>query len=326
MYIESLLSVQCVRVQSTDRVGVFFEEAPGAVAYAFDATHPEALASTLKNSSAPYQEGEEVTFDPLTFPYDFSVVAYVDTDLSGVPDDADRPDCPKGLLIPDYIKATLPPTTTTTPPTGAPGATGPAGPRGPPGPKGDPGKYGATGATGPAGKDGKDGKDGMDGKDGKDGPVGPPGPPGSAGNSTNSLFGSDPLPKPAVNSQLSNPWMTLAPLIWLAVLTLIVLIVIIIVIQGQRKREEDKRRHESMNGGNGIYVQPTSLENVANIDGRRDRLQSSKSDAPEPQWISGMREESESQFSHDTIQKNDVKSPHYIDMTSIQDNSEIHNY
>ena len=40
----------------------------------------------------------------------------------------DTPPCPKGLMIPDHVPASLPSTTPPPPPTGKPGATGATGP------------------------------------------------------------------------------------------------------------------------------------------------------------------------------------------------------
>ena len=77
-YIEGLLSYECTKVFAGDRVGVYLEETPGAVAYTFDALSPTALGHTLANSSNTVPIGDSVVFDSLTFPYDFSIAAYVD--------------------------------------------------------------------------------------------------------------------------------------------------------------------------------------------------------------------------------------------------------
>ena len=78
------------------------------------------------------------------FPYDFSVVAHIDTWLSEydeLPANGDIIDvkCPKGLLIPTYIPPVLP-RTTPVPVFGDTGATGP---------RGLEGERGPQGATGP---------------------------------------------------------------------------------------------------------------------------------------------------------------------------------
>ena len=66
----------CFRVENGDRLGLHFEEIPGAVAYTFNATKPVAYGKHI-NSSTPV--GEIEGFSTLTFPYSFSVAAYIDT-------------------------------------------------------------------------------------------------------------------------------------------------------------------------------------------------------------------------------------------------------
>ncbi len=77
-YIEGLLAYECTKVFPGDRFGVYLEETPGAVAYTFDALSPTALGHTLANISNTVPIGDSVVFDSLTFPYDFSIAAYVD--------------------------------------------------------------------------------------------------------------------------------------------------------------------------------------------------------------------------------------------------------
>lgn len=62
-----------------DRLGVAMEKVPGAIAYTFDASSPMALGYTATNVSNPTSLGQDVLFASLTFPYDFSMSAYVDT-------------------------------------------------------------------------------------------------------------------------------------------------------------------------------------------------------------------------------------------------------
>ena len=66
-----------MRVRHGDRLGVYLEEAPGAVAYSFDSSNPMALGHTVRNLSDPVKVNERVRFDPLTFPYDFNMAAYI---------------------------------------------------------------------------------------------------------------------------------------------------------------------------------------------------------------------------------------------------------
>jgi len=79
VYIAAKLTNKCVRVHSGDRMGVYFEEGPGAVAYTFNGINPMALAHQRPNRTVPAEIGEIVEFDGLTFPYDFSMAAYIDT-------------------------------------------------------------------------------------------------------------------------------------------------------------------------------------------------------------------------------------------------------
>ena len=97
IYISSLCK-PCVRVQSTDRMGIFFEESPGAVAYSFDSGMSASL-SELADDGKPNKVGDTVRFDDIIFPYDFSIVAYVHSSPRTVSGGIDRPDCPKDLPI-----------------------------------------------------------------------------------------------------------------------------------------------------------------------------------------------------------------------------------
>lgn len=78
IYIEAKF-YPCARTENGDRMGVFMEEAPGAVAYTFDASSPKALGHSLKDLNDPTPVGTVINFDTLTFPYDFSVAAYIHT-------------------------------------------------------------------------------------------------------------------------------------------------------------------------------------------------------------------------------------------------------
>ena len=78
MYIESKLVQRCVQVHQGDRLGIYLEEAPGAVAYFFDSTKPDALGHTVRNKDN-LKLNVTVGFDILKFPYDFSLSAYIYT-------------------------------------------------------------------------------------------------------------------------------------------------------------------------------------------------------------------------------------------------------
>ena len=79
VYIEGLLAYNCPRVQPGDRLGIYLEESPGSVAYSFEPSNPMTLGFTNTNLSRPIRPGEKAMFESLTFPYFFSVVAFIDT-------------------------------------------------------------------------------------------------------------------------------------------------------------------------------------------------------------------------------------------------------
>ncbi len=189
LYIISRLTEPCIRVRSGDRLGVYFEESPGAISYRFNDQTPNAFAHTRENHTDPYGTREVVRFDSLVFPYDFSAAAHIDSFLDYYNDtdpDADYVPCPPELKIPDYNTSVVL-TTTPEPITGAPGATGPPGPRGPTGRQGPAGQMGATGPQGPQGEMGEPGVNGTAGATGPTGEVGatgmtgPDGPEGATG-------------------------------------------------------------------------------------------------------------------------------------------------
>ena len=258
-------------MKQNDRLGVYLEEAPGAVSYIFDASSPTALNHRLDNDTATYNSGDVYAFDALVFPYDFAVAAYIDVDPShyaNTDPDADFVDCHRGVLIPDYVDLGVMTTTTTPPPTGAPGATGPRGVMGATGPQGEAGEVGApgaegpmgvtgsmgaTGATGSAGKDGADGSPGVNGVDGAAGPRGPKGEKGETGNmgpagtpgkiiyvtnGSHPIEGLNPvLPGSRPSSIFTTETMSMSYLIWLIILSVaIVVLVIVIAIVATRKR------------------------------------------------------------------------------------------
>jgi hypothetical protein len=210
VYIESKLTQPCLRVKQGDRLGVFTEEAPGSVAYKFDSSSPMALAHNAGAMSQAIHLGDTVSFDTLSFPYDFSVAAYIDTDLSKYNPKEDFPACPKALLIPEYEIVTLPP---------MPPPTGPPGPAGPPGPMGPQGLPGLPGPKGPQG---------IQGKQGPAGPAGPPGPPGPKGEkgdpgASEPGEGGEWTGGAGVSKEesiLNDPWWVILILVWLLLVTL----------------------------------------------------------------------------------------------------------
>ena len=308
VYIESKLA-KCVRVRSGDRLGLYIEEAPGAVAYSFVSSGAQALLVT-QNASDPIQLKDVITIGKLNFPYVFSLSAYIDTNMSLYNNtDEDFPPCPAGLLIPPYGPVTLPPTT---PMTARPGATGPkgdagaqgeVGSTGETGPKGDVGDMGSTGergfvgytgprgfngsvgATGDQGPMGVNGSAGEKGDIGDNGEVGATGPRGPAGPT---VTVQDPNAAKSVDEDdgmFSDPDFVMALFIWLIILTVLLLIFIIVVavLYRRRRRRADQRQKT---GGNKIVYS--------------DRVQSHVYEN-DPKWISDMKEETETNYSNNTL-------------------------
>ena len=168
IYIASKLT-KCMRVQTGDRVGVYIEEAPGAIAYTFDGASPDALVHTQTNVTDPQPTAVDdvVEFGSLTFPYDFSVRAYFDTNMTLYDvTEGDFPTCPKGLIIPVQTVITLPPTTPAPPVTGKPGATGGEGRTGIQRERRRHGTAGSYGRTRGRGQDGETRRERRDGSGG----------------------------------------------------------------------------------------------------------------------------------------------------------------
>ena len=74
-------------VEKGDRLGVYLEEAPGAIAYKFMAKAALTLGYTVHNLSNPTAINDTIRFDSPIFPYLFSAAAYVDTGQSHVTTD-----------------------------------------------------------------------------------------------------------------------------------------------------------------------------------------------------------------------------------------------
>ena len=62
-----------------DRLGVAAEDAPSAISYYFDGDDPNTLTHPLRDGETFALVGDTVRFDALTFPYEYSVAAFVDT-------------------------------------------------------------------------------------------------------------------------------------------------------------------------------------------------------------------------------------------------------
>jgi len=64
-----------VRVRPGDRIGVYHINSGGALAYRLSG-HPNEKAETHPGSGT-INQGDEITFDSLPFPYVFAIAAYV---------------------------------------------------------------------------------------------------------------------------------------------------------------------------------------------------------------------------------------------------------
>ena len=116
VYIESKITLPCIHVLPGDRLGVFFEEVPTAVAYSFHPQPSEPMVFARPNNKTEFSLNDIAFFDSLMFPYDFSVIAHIDTMLSEYNDlpangNTMGINCSKGLLIPPYIPPVLSRTT-----------------------------------------------------------------------------------------------------------------------------------------------------------------------------------------------------------------------
>jgi heme exporter protein D len=285
-------STQCYHFRNNDRVGVYFDELPAAIPYVFNPNQANALSST-DNPPTPRSINDTAPFDTLQLPYDFSVVAYVDTvDGAYINDTREWVPCPVSPAVPaDPSAATNNTAGTAAPIKGDTGATGPAGDTGPSGPTGPAGPQGSIGATGPAGLSGKDGSKG---DTGPAGPVGPPGPAGGNGAANSSVDGGQ--TRQLVSSNTGMDSTEVGFLIWLIVLTVVVaILVFVIVIHVWRQRRKEKleqlEREKQLQaiaaGSEAVRIHPTVLPKLSRASSSRD----------DKVWLSDLKEETESQYS-----------------------------
>ena len=323
----------CVRVRQGDRLGVYLEESPGAVAYTFDADQPMALGKTLGDNE-PTKINETLTFDRLNFPYDFSMAAYVDTDLSkyDIQPDSNFVTCPTGLLVPDYDPIVVPDAQAGAPgEQGPPGPEGPKGEQGPEGEKGEPGPQGPQGEQGVQGEPGIQGPEGPHGEPGPQGPKGekgdrgergPPGPPGPSGdddvNEVVKPLGGDFEAAATTDDDSGMSFWVLLLLIWLAVVTITLLIVIICICCYWRRHRHDDRTRDQLNTLSRGF-KPTWMESVSeylNVTNGTDKggiaavSGGGQTHNPAPRnslhqlqttWMGTMRDDSETGYSVGTI-------------------------
>ena len=234
---------------------------------------------------------------------------YLFLDISIYEDKEDFPDCPRELLLPEYNIVTLPPTP---PPTGAPGPTGPKGRSGPRGAQGLPGltgerglpgidgddgdtglggEQGYTGEQGPTGKEGVSGPTGRQGAKGSQGESGDRGERGPTGQAGEVVYVTSP-PKAGnalASSQeekfefLSTWYIKVAIGIWLAVLTIVILIVLILLCK--LRRQPSPMLHRQLSSSQF----------------------SSANDINKSSWLETLREDTETNYSIETI--SDPASP-----------------
>lgn len=316
----SKLSESCVRVETADRIGVFLEESPGAISYTFQASNPSSFVPADGNVSDPFVLGDIAAFDTLTFPYEFSVAAYIDTDLGQYNEsgDTDYPPCPRNLLIPEH-GVTGPTVPALPPPTGRPGDPGPQGPPGPrgltgpqgqqgiqgedgeqgpegpagsQGPIGPAGQNGSRGPSGPAGGQGPTGPQGEKGEQGERGAPGPQGPPGDRSGTVDTpqaVIGED-------DGFFDDPDVVMGLAIWLFIVTLVIIVLVIVLALLYFRREKKKKE---MRDTVIVNRNPPMLGiQTATVNG----LPSGDTSIPEDKsWIGSLKEETVTNFNNDTI-------------------------
>ena len=317
VYISSGLdtSKKCVRVQSGDRLGVYFEALPTAIAYVFDDQSPTALGTTVPE---PASIGNVTEFSSLAFPYDFSLAAYLVTSSSNSSDvnETQFVDCPRNVFIDDFIPISL--TTTTMPPiTGAPGATGPQGPTGPQGEMGPQGAtgatgMGATGETGPQGETGLQGATGNVGATGQQGVAGPQGVAGATGEQgEKGDQGERGPPGVYINGSASAirteedgddmSALELVYLIWLIILTILLIIFILLCCCFYRRYRKFTREHH------GRCADAEGCEKREK-DSTRFTTRVPSYLEGQPMWTNTMKSIAESTYSNDTVEDDGTES------------------
>ena len=76
-YVDGGVDDGCIRVTSGDRLGLYFEEVPWALSYNFAAQ--SAPQTFFFRTSQPINVSDVIEFSVLSFPYRFSIAAYLDT-------------------------------------------------------------------------------------------------------------------------------------------------------------------------------------------------------------------------------------------------------
>jgi hypothetical protein len=76
VYIATIDKLACMTVRPNDRFGIYSGKNVQSVAYVFEDNNPSAIAHSFYNYTDPVEPGIDVLFDPLTFPFNFSVAAF----------------------------------------------------------------------------------------------------------------------------------------------------------------------------------------------------------------------------------------------------------
>ena len=259
----------CAVIHQEDRLGLSFIDSPGAVAYTFDASHPEVLVTTM-DPTLSLDIHTVVKFDPLTFPYDFSIAAYVDTHLENydITPGVYSTNCPTDLWIPDVDVVNGPnpaplitearSVTDATGPQGETSAEVPAGEDGADGqadvtePSGDSDASGPEGPTEGTGSDGINGLEGVTGPQGPQGEPGPPGPPGPSGPpgppGPSASDDHNALPTSTQEDYESSYRWIYIFLIWLLILTIVTIVsivaIVVYLVKIHRRQKKDDETHD----------------------------------------------------------------------------------
>ena len=296
-----------MRVQRGDRLGVYFEEAPGAVAYTFDADSPTALGTTVEQA---VMVGNKTFFNSLSFPYDFSLAAYFDADIETYNDSLSESQfvsCPRGLLVDDFVPIALN-TTTIAPITGRPGDTGPPGPtgeqgeQGPAGADGLDGMMGATGERGDAGEDGALGPMGSTGWTGAAGEAGEKGERGAAGSAGRGTAVA------STDDDQGIQVISIILLIWLIIVTILLIIFIIITVCVYRRYRRHIREHPHY-FANGAYDTADGKGTKREKDSVKFTTRVPSYLEGQPTWTSTMKSIAESTYSNDTLEDSNPSTP-----------------
>ena len=282
------MGIKCVKLQSTDILGLAFYTTPPVVAAVYDTSNVNTFF--YGSDTTQITVGQQFIFSS-SAPYAarMSIAGWLETNPDTVnrfePDANGNVQCPLSV-IPEYnVRSTMQPSTefVTQPPrgpaTGERGSDGDMGTIGPIGPTGAPGVIGVapTGYEGEIGVTGVDGLIGAQvngsigavgpqgnvtgptGPQGYQGPIGLRGPPGPRGPAYNSSLD----PQASTNEQGNKNTLVMGIIIWAAVLSFVTIIVfIILIVYCCRVMAEGKRNEDDGLEGDPINAKTySSIEN-----------------------------------------------------------------